>query len=361
MKVTKKILPLCLGIALIVGGCQKAPELATGQIAKPVNVQVAKVETKPNQLTYVGLMKAETIKKLGFSVGGRLSSVSVKKGDFVKKGQSLAVLEKEKYQIGVDASQAQLNAALSSLNKANEALSYAQTQLDKAKALYTEGSISKSAYDDAVLSHKLSQNDQQAAAAQVEQARSGLDNSQSTMTDTTLKADFEGKVVDVLYEKGEVVAAGYPVIVLQNADQIFSFGVSQKDYKAIQIGTSVEVRLADEKIKGKITNISDTPDESTRTYEVQVAIEPTNMPLGTIGEVYVPNGSVSGVTLPLNVILTGEYDFVFVVQEGKAIKKQVEILQVKDNYATVKGLSDKDSVITSGLKNLENADEVQVK
>ena len=361
MKNTRWILPLGLAMTLILTSCQSAPKLTEGQIAKPVSVETVKNETAVSYLDYVGLVQAETIKKLSFSVGGRLSGVSVKKGEYVKKGQTLAVIEKQKYQIGVDASQAQLSAALSAEKKATEGLAYAKTQLDKAKTLLAEGSITQNTYDEALLQVNLATEDQKAAASQVTQAKSGLDHSKSNLSDTVLKSDFDGKVVDVLYENGEIVAAGYPVVVIQNEDQIFTFGVTQQEYAAMKIGIEVKLEIDKKFFGGKIINISSVPDETTRTYEVQVAMEQIGFPLGAIGRVKIPNGSLNGAHLPLDVVLTGEYDFVYIVEEGKAVKRKVDILQISDNYVIVKGLKNDEKVVTNGLKTLENADSVTVK
>lgn len=361
MKNAKWILPFGIALTMTLTACQSAPKLAEVQVAKPVSVETVKIETTVSYLDYIGIVQAETVKKLSFSVGGRLSGVSVKKGEYVKKGQVLATIEKQRYQIGVDASQAQLNAALSAEKKATEGLEYAKTQLDKAQKLLQEGSITQGSYDEVALQYKMALEDQKAAKSQMDQANSGLSNSKSTLTDTVLKSDFDGKVMDVLYEKGEVVAAGYPVVVIQNEDQIFTFGVTQGEYAAVKIGSEVELNIDLKKFKGKIINISSVPDETTRTYEVQVAMDQTGFPLGVVGDIRIPNGNIKGARLPLDVVLTGEYDFVYLVEDGKAVKRQIKILQVSENYVIVEGLKDNEQVVVNGLKTLENSDNVTAK
>lgn len=360
MKNMTKALALSLGLSILVSGCGKSIELTTEKIPKAVAVQEAKVETKINYLNYVGTIRSETVKKLGFTVAGRLSSVSVKKGTIVTKGQLLAVLEKQKYQIGVNASKAQVEAALANLEKASKALAYLKVQIEKNGKLLAEEAISQSAYDELELKYEMATNDFNMAQAQFNQSSEGLKQSSSTLNDTKLISDLSGKVIDVLYKKGEIVAAGYPVIVMQNNDQIFSFGVSQKDYGALKIGMAIILTVNEKQVKGKIMTISDSPDQTTRTYEVQVLLADGQFPLGAIGEIQIPNGQCKGVVVPLNVILSGEYDFVFVVENNKAVKKKVEIIEIDENYAVIKGINGGEKIVVSGVKNIDNADDVKV-
>ncbi len=272
----------------------------------------------------------------------------------------MAVLDKHQYQIGVDASSAQLEAARAVLKKSEDALSYLKDQLTKNEQLLKVGAINQYTFDELTLNYQIAQQDYLAAKAQLSQASSGLDQSKATLENTRLVSDFEGKVIDVLYEKGEIIAAGYPVVIIQNKAQIFSFGVSQKDYQALKLGTGVIVTVDKQTVKGKLLSISDTPDQTTRTYEVQVQLTQGTFPLGAVGEVEIPNGQCKGVVIPLNVILSGEYDFVFVVENNKAVKKPVEILQVDKNLAIVSGLNADEQIVIGGIKNIDSADDVKI-
>lgn len=360
MKVVGKACLLGICLVMFMTGCSNIKESTASSVPKPVTVQTAKVETKTTYLTYVGTVKSETVKKLGFTIGGRLGTVSAEKGETVKKGQLLAVLDKHQYQIGVDASSAQVEAARAVFKKSDEALKYLKDQLAKNEQLLKEGAINQYTYDELALKYQIAEQDYLAAKAQLNQAMSGLDQSEATLDNTRLVSDFEGKVIDVLYEKGEIIAAGYPVIVIQNKDQIFSFGISQRDYQALKLGTNVTVMVDGKSVKGKLLSISDTPDQATRTYEVQVQLTDGTFPLGAVGEVKIPNGQCKGVTIPLNVILSGEYEFVFVVENNKAVKKPVEILQVDKNLAIVSGLDSNEQIVIGGIKNIDSADDVKI-
>lgn len=346
--------------SMVLSGCQKAPEINEQSAKKPVHVLETKLETSETQLNFIGLTKAEKMKKMAFETGGKISSIAVKKGENVKKGQLLAKLEGQKYQIGVDASKAQVSAALSQYDKATEAVNYLEKQLSDAKALLASGSVTQATIDELDLKLKTAKNDQAAAKAQLDGADAGLKNSQSTAADTSLISDFNGTVVDVLNEPGEMVAAGYPVIVIQNEALVVTFGITQKDYSAVNIGMPLVFTCDSKTYQGKVTSISEVPDQTTMTYEVQGSLSDNSLMIGAIGSVYIKNGTVKGTKIPMNVILSGEYDFVYLAVDGQAKKQKISILSVSDNYAVVDGIPNGSKLIIDGIKTLEDADFVEV-
>lgn len=351
---------MILTTSFILSGCQKAPELSEQSAKKPVNVVKTEVVKTDQQLSFIGLTKAEKLKKLAFETGGKIGSISVKKGENVNKGQQLAKLEGQKYQIGVDASKAQVSAALSQYNKANEAVLFLEKQLSDAEKLLASGSITQATVDELSLKLKTTISDRESAKAQLDSANAGLRNSEATISDTALVSDFKGKVVDVLNEPGEMVAAGYPVIVVQNDALVVTFGVTQKDYSAIKIGMPLTFSCDGKTYTGKVTSVAEVPDQTTMTYEVQGSLSDNALMIGAIGNVYITNGTVSGTKVPMNVILSGEYDFVYIVKDGQAKKQKVKILSVNDNYAIVDGIPNGSDLIINGIKTLEDADYIQV-
>lgn len=360
MGIHKQLGLILLTTSIILSGCQKTPELSEQSAKKPVNVMKTEVVKTEQQLNFIGLTKAEKLKKLAFETGGKINSIEVKKGEIVNKGQRLATLEGQKYQIGVDASEAQVSAALSQYNKADEAVKYLEKQLADSTPLLESGSISQAVVDELSLKLKTATADREATKAQLESANAGLRNSKSSRSDTLLISDFKGKVVDILNEPGEMVAAGYPVIVIQNDSLVVTFGVTQEDFGAVQVGMPLSYSCEGKVYTGKITQISEVPDQTTMTYEVQGSLSDNALMIGAIGTVAIKNGSVTGTMIPMNVILSGEYDFVYLVKDGQAKKQKVQILSFKDNYAIVEGIPNGSELIINGIKTLEDADYVQV-
>jgi hypothetical protein len=75
-----------------------------------------------------------------------------------------------------------------------------------------------------------------------------------------------------LNKKGEIVAAGYPVVVVRNESFVINTGVPSKELVMIRQGTEADIKVDGRILKGKVSVISQAPDERSRTYNVEVEI-----------------------------------------------------------------------------------------
>jgi multidrug efflux pump subunit AcrA (membrane-fusion protein) len=87
---------LFLGILIVFTGCNKSSD---DNSIKPVNVEIIQVKNTDGShvLAYSGTIEESESIPLSFSTVGNVLRVLVSEGDFVKKGQLLAVLNNETY------------------------------------------------------------------------------------------------------------------------------------------------------------------------------------------------------------------------------------------------------------------------
>jgi multidrug efflux pump subunit AcrA (membrane-fusion protein) len=140
----------------MLGTCAKQP--AANVKARPVKTVTVKEEIRPKLLSYIGIVKPEELKKLSYKSSGKIGKVYVEEGEFVKKGQILAELDKRDLQLAMEASKNQLEAVKAqydkavngaqaediknaelSVEKAQDAYSYSQDNYKKAQKLYESG------------------------------------------------------------------------------------------------------------------------------------------------------------------------------------------------------------------------------
>ena len=95
---------LCMAAALT--ACKEKVEIA--EEVRPIKTMTVSEQATGQTLKFSGLAAAVDSSGLSFQVGGQVASVAVDIGDRVKKGQALAVLDPEPYQLEVDAIQAEL-------------------------------------------------------------------------------------------------------------------------------------------------------------------------------------------------------------------------------------------------------------
>lgn len=172
--------------------------------------------------------------QLGVStdVAGTVIEVAVHESEAVKKGQLLYRLKPDTYQIALDGAKAQLNAvhdqiltlkasydlSLQQIKQAEADLAYYQTNFNRQQDLAASGAAAKSAFDTA--NHELIATRQKIEVAKVQaqvalaqlggnpnqpieqnplylQAKSAVDNAQTDLNDTVVRAPFDGIVTGV--------------------------------------------------------------------------------------------------------------------------------------------------------------------
>ena len=226
-----------------------------------------KIETNPNLVSRVALPLA-----------GRVSSVMVKLGDAVNRGDPLLSLESPDADAGVGAylqGQAAITQAKANLNKA-------QADNDRAADLFQHDAIAKK--DMLTAENALAQ-----AKAALEQAQAALEQSDRKLRllglkpgefgqKITLRAPISGKVLEMSVAAGEYRNdTNTPVMTIADLSTVWvSSDVAESAIRFIQVGERIDVELTaypGETFHGRVTRIADTVDPQTRTIKVRAEME----------------------------------------------------------------------------------------
>lgn len=271
LNVRTRVIPLGLTIAAALGlvACSKLP---TPQ--EPIRaVKVITVGVAPLQagLEYAAEVRARVESRLGFRVGGKLIARPAEVGQRVKVGQLLAQLDPQDLKLATDAARAQVAAA--------------QTNRDLAVADFKRFQSLKA--QNFISGADLERRDstQKAAQAQLELAQSQLAVQGNQSAYANLLADVAGVVTAVLAERGQVVAAGAPVVqVAQDGVRDAVFAVPEDKVAAIKPGARVQVRVwsGNTTLQGLVREVAASADPVTRTFSVKVALPAgSDLPIGS--------------------------------------------------------------------------------
>lgn len=361
-KIKKAMLTvLCISMIVSTTGCSiKKSEKQIVEITKPVKVKAINEDTYKESITYIGSINPEQTLKLGFKMGGKISKVNVKIGDKIKKGTVLASIDPVDVNFAVEAALAQLNSAVAQVKKAKDSLEYLTDSYNDMQKLYDTGSISESQLTESKLRLDVAKSDYDYAINMQNQARTNYNQKNDLMGDSTLVSNVDGTVVDVLNEPGELVMQGYPVVVVRNENQTFIVGLNQEDVNKVDVGEETQVKIDDITQSGKIIKVSEVPDGSTRTYEVEILLDKNDNPLGAIGSATFITGDIKAFKIPISAILSSDVDYVYLVEDNIAIKKNITIKGIIDGEAMVEGLKDGDKVIIEGMTKLSGQDKVDI-
>jgi len=343
-------LALLTALAIGVLGCDEGAMTAPPERGRPVKVDIVQSEQRAISLHYIGTTTSESILKYGFKVAGKLKSIDVKVGDPVTKGTKLARLDPKDYI-------AQSRATGLSARQAKEASDEAKRVFERISALYEDGARSEQDYEQAKLAFEIQR-------STLEQARIKVGVDKRVLKDTTLRSETDGFVVSVMAKAGELTAPGHPVVVVRSDKQVVKVGVSQRDVRALSLGTAAHIEIDDLKAEGKVTSIESIPDMTSRTYGVEVSLEealsPNDFLIGSIARVAFEVGTSEALWVPVTSVLTEGVSFVWVARKSRALRKNVTLGDVSGSEVAVEGLEPGDEVIVEGMKNLEDGYRVEI-
>lgn len=188
---------------------------------------------------------------------GSLMALKVKRGEAVKAGDPLFVLEQENERAarqGAEERLKQANGALATVraqrDQAAAALRLSEVSYRRSVELAAKKFISKQQLDDARTALErdragLASMEAQIAAAEAEAraAKATLDQAQWALGQKTVAAPVTGRVDDTLYVTGEWVPAGNPIVSLLPPENIkVRFFVPEPRLGAVKTGQAVELR-----------------------------------------------------------------------------------------------------------------------
>ncbi len=192
--------------------------------------------------------------------------------------------------------------------------------------------------------------------AMYESSKTSYESALNSIADHTYKAKSGGTVLTVLSDVGSVATPLAPILVIGSDEVVAQFGMSAADLQSTKVGDSATVLIGENEYTGYIKSISLLPDETTLTYLTDITIEnpPENIMIGEIVTVRIYKGEQLGIWLPLSVILNDGEDYVFVAENDRAARKNIEILDVNDDLVLVSGVSVGDMIITQGMKTVKS-------
>lgn len=305
-----------------------------------------------------------------------------------KADEAQKKLEEEQKALETPPAGSDLAAARNELETARTALSDARTDLVAAQAslglaeaqaelsaAQSERAAAQAAYDalaaqgEGSAEEKAQKERLEAADTALDQAQANYDSAQrnyeaalKAIEDCKLRAAADGYVVTVVASEGGLATPLAPVLVLGSRDTVVRFGVSQSDVRELSPGMPAAVTLDGQGYAGCIASIAVLPDETTRTYPVDVSIgaDSGTVYLGSMATVELQLGQRTGVWLPLSVILNDGEDYVYLVEEGRAVRRNVQIAELSNDMVLVTGLHEGGLVISEGMKMVRSGSPVEV-
>ncbi|WP_197429335.1 efflux RND transporter periplasmic adaptor subunit [Winogradskyella endarachnes] len=328
-----------LSLLVLVIACKNEQEQENTKKIKSVATAIAESVDYQREVFATGRVSLSKEVKLSFKTGGIIAQVFVDEGQRVQPGQTLARLK-------LDEIKAQTDNASLQYNKV-------QRDLDRTQALFK----------DSVATLEQLQN----AKTQVQAARNSLESAGFNLRYSEIKAPYKGIVLTKLADENELVGSGNPVFyfgALSNTKRII-VNLTAREIGKIALGNSARVvfdALPDLVFKGKVTEKNEIADMQTNTFSVEISLDDPDGVLysGFVGKAYIAVAGVkTAIKIPIDALkyAQGEQAAVFVLRNGIAQKKDVNVFTIDGKYILLKdGLEIGDEVITEGVGYIKQGD-----
>ena len=214
--------------------------------------------------------------RVSSKVPGRILEIRVKEGDYVKVGDTLAILDAPDVRAKMEqarsaenaaaalelkaqngARKEQIQGAFSVLQQAKAGYEIAEKSYNRIQRLFDEGVVSAQKRDEVYANYKAMEaqmkaaqsqydmavngarmEDKMAAAAQVGRARGAVNEVNSYIHETVQVAEMEGEVADIYPKVGELVGTGSPIMSIAVMEDMWgTFNIREDQLNGMKVGS----------------------------------------------------------------------------------------------------------------------------
>lgn len=324
---------------------------SAGGPAVSVSTVVAQKRDFEVQLEATGTVTALNSVDVKPQVSSTVTAVHFKEGQFIKAGQLLFTLDSRADETNVAKAQAQLQKDLASLADA-------QRQLTRSKELLAQNFVSQTAVDS-------NQTLVDAQKAAVEADRAALKAAQVGLSYTRIVATSPGRAGVVNVFPGTLVQpTSAPLVTITQLDPIaVSFSLPQRNLQdalqSMRSGAGKVTAVLPEgrgTLSGRLSFVDNAVDASSGTVKVKAQFankEEKLWPGAFVGVKLAVQTLKDAIVVPQASIVQGARGrVVFVVDQGKAAMRPVEVVYAAGTDAVITGVRAGERVVVDGRQNV---------
>lgn len=399
------LVPACL---LFTSSCSKKQDAADVEAPAPVEVTAAKQDTIQRLVRGDGAIFPQNQWNVMPKISAPVQRYLANRGDHVKVGQLLAVLENRDLVATVAANKGQVAQAQANLQSTErvtvpEAVVKARTDVQSAQAaagaakkvlesrqkLFQEGALARKLVDDAAVAS--AQASAQLATAeehlktlesagtrtQIESARAQLEAAQGQFRSAEAQAAYSevrspgtGIVADRPLYPGDMAAAGTPLMVIVDISRVVArVNVAVNEASAVKVGQPATVALSagGQEYAGKVVIVSPAADPSAATMQVWIELPNPHeelKPGATAHAAIVTETIKDALIIPAAAILPGENGgaaVLVVTPDSVAHKRNVQIgVRQGDKAQILKGVLPRENVVIVGGMGVDDNAKVRI-
>jgi RND family efflux transporter MFP subunit len=266
----------------------------------------------------VGTIRAKVETVISPVITAKISTISVRAGDEVKRGEVLAELDSRELEARVGQARQAVVAA-----RANLAL--AEKDSERLQRIYRAepGAVSKAELDRVQTSLRT-------ARAQLLGARRQEDEAKTALSYSSLEAPISGRVVERYADPGDTARQGEALLRMYDPDTL-RLEASVRESVASTLtrgqGLTAKVDALDKAFEAVVDEIVPSADPGSRSFLVKVALKGSSgLYPGMFGRLLIPIGQTHKTYIPIKAVTqVGQLHFVIVKTEQGPVRRYVRL------------------------------------
>jgi RND family efflux transporter MFP subunit len=321
-----------LGLSFVVllavvslAGCssEQSRTAASPETVRNISVLAVQQANVPDLLEAVGTVRAAQTSAAASQMMGNIVEIRAHEGDYVQRGQVLAVIVDSQPRAAVDRATAADLGAQQQLVGADSDLALAESTLKRYQNLYEKKSVSPQEFDEVKARQQAALARRDMAKAGQAQAQAALSQARTSLDYTRIRAPFEGVVTEKKADSGTLASPGMPIFTVEDVRRYrLEATVNESDLRYVRTGQQVSVAidaLGNAGLNGKVVQIVPAADPASRTFLVKIEL-PTDARLrsGLFGRAQFSRGERQALLIPRSAVVErGQLQGIYVLDQNK--------------------------------------------
>jgi len=252
---------------------------------KPLEVQTAQASRQQvvQKVNATGKVQPKTQVKISADVSARIMRLGVKEGDRVEQGQFLVELDREAYLAAVESAQANVRSAEATARLVQESMLQAEREFKRAAEIVRLKLDSQARLDEAEAAYKVEVARYEAALGDAARARASLKQARDSLNKTSIYAPMAGVITELRREQGEIAIGSQfqedVILVISDMSEMeVQLDVDENDIVAVAVGDVAEIEvdaLPARKLSGRVYEIANSAKSANGQAQAQSQAQKT--------------------------------------------------------------------------------------
>jgi HlyD family secretion protein len=387
----KKIL-IFTALAVLLIGLPLLSKYTGGGDAKQVELQEAEVKLIKSSILASGTLAFREQVQLRSEVIGQVIELHVEEADEVKKDDPVITLDPKTYQAQVEQAEARVRIQQIAIERQRLLIKTLTDRFERQKTMFAKNLVDEDSYEAIESELSLAKVDLRSLQESLAQARAALDQSKELLGKTQIRSPIDGVVIQIDVKVGETVIAGTTnipgstmMVIADPSETLTEVQVDEADIAQVREGQAADIFAAaypDTPLSGTIQSIASvarqTPGQQSLSFLVKILLHEQSELMIRPGmsvraDIYTQS-SEETLAVPVQAVLFDEESddddgdrkeqaYVFVMEDGKAVRRDVEIGISSDSDQEITTGIKQGEVVISGpfrvLRHLNEGDEVE--